>query len=210
MGHAAVGASRGSEDFALSRGAVHYIDLADLTRPFSFSLDRRDASSDPVPVQAGVVYYDGADTLTLRLGWMDPDSLAGWPWALPDTIVAKELAGLILVGGSEGHSVSLRYTISGPTAAAVGAPPTRFALEQNYPNPFNPATTIRYTLPSAGRVRLAVYDLLGREVALLTEGVVGAGRHEARLDASAWASGVYLYRLTTAEGSTSRRMVLSR
>ena len=129
---------------------------------------------------------------------------------MPDTIVAKELAGLILVGGSEGHSVSLRYTISGPTAAAVGAPPTRFALEQNYPNPFNPATTIRYTLPSAGRVRLAVYDLLGREVALLTEGVVGAGRHEARLDASAWASGVYLYRLTTAEGSTSRRMVLSR
>ena len=77
MGHAAVRASRGSEDFALSRGAVHYIDLADLTRPFSFSLDRRDASSDPVPVQAGVVYYDGADTLTLRLGW--DGSRTAWP-----------------------------------------------------------------------------------------------------------------------------------
>ena len=210
MGSAAVGASLATEAFALSRGGVHYIDLADLSRPFSFTLDRKDTAGDPVPVQVGVVYYDGADTLTQRLGWMSPDSLAGWPWALPDSVVAKDLAGLILVGGSEGNPVSLSYAIGGPTAAEADTPPAGFTLHGNYPNPFNPTTTVRYTLPTAGRVRLAVYDVLGREVALLQDDIRNAGTHQVRLEARGWASGMYLYRLTTPDGSATRRMVLAR
>ena len=210
MGSAAVGASHANEAFALGRSAVRYVDLSDLSQPFSFTLDRQDAAARPVPVQVGVVYYDGADTLTQRLGWMDPASLAAWPWALPDSIVAKDLAGLILVGGSEGEPVSLTYSISGPTAKEGSALPAGYALEQNYPNPFNPTTTVRYTLSRPGRVQLAVYDLLGREVARLKDGIAAAGTHQARVEAKGWASGVYLYRLTTPEGSAARRMVLAR
>lgn len=210
MGTATVGASHAGEAFVLGRSAVRYVDLSDLSRPFSFTLDRQDAAAGAVPVQVGVVYYDGADTLTMRLGWVSPDSLPAWPWALPDSVVVEDLAGLILVAGSEGDPVSLTYSISGPTAKEVSAPPTGYALEQNYPNPFNPTTTVRYTLSRPGRVELAVYDLLGREVARLQDGIAGAGTHRARIDAAGWASGVYLYRLTTPEGSATRRMVLAR
>ena len=92
----------------------------------------------------------------------------------------------------------------------AGASCWTFALEQNYPNPFHPATTVRYTLSQAGPVRLAVYDLLGREVVRLKDGLAAAGGHQARVEAGGWASGVYLYRLTTPEGSATRRMVLAR
>jgi hypothetical protein len=70
-----------------------------------------------------------------------------------------------------------------------------FALEQNYPNPFNPTTVVSCQLPVASAVRLAVYDMLGREVAVLANGRMEAGRHEVEFNASGLASGVYTYRL---------------
>jgi hypothetical protein len=73
--------------------------------------------------------------------------------------------------------------------------PSQFSLAQNYPNPFNPTTTIRYDLPAASDVRLSVFDMLGREVKVLVNERREAGVHEAMLDASDLASGVYLYRL---------------
>jgi hypothetical protein len=80
-----------------------------------------------------------------------------------------------------------------------GSTPFTFALEQNYPNPFNPSTVIGYQLPAAGRVRLAVYDLLGREVTVLVNGEVEAGNHTAVFDAAGLSSGVYFCRLTTGD-----------
>lgn len=69
------------------------------------------------------------------------------------------------------------------------------ALLGNFPNPFNPSTVIRYELSVSGNVRLAVYDILGREVAVLAEGTNAAGSHQIRFDAANLASGVYVYRL---------------
>ena len=199
-----------TEAFVLGRGTVHYIDMSGITGPYSFTLEPEDALGQPVRVQTGVVYYDGADTLTMRLGWVSPDSLSAWPWALPDSVVAKDVAALVLVGSSDGEAVTMKYTIGTPTGADRERPGATFALEQNYPNPFHPATTVRYTLSRPGPVRLAVYDLLGREVVRLKDGLAAAGTHQARVEARGWASGVYLYRLTTPEGSAARRMVLAR
>ena len=75
------------------------------------------------------------------------------------------------------------------------APPLTPALEQNYPNPFNPSTTITFSLPRVSEVRLTVYDVLGREVAVLVNEREEAGVHAVTLDASAMASGTYLYRI---------------
>jgi hypothetical protein len=106
-------------------------------------------------------------------------------------------------------ALSLDDTPTGVVAAGPGLPQT-FALGQNYPNPFNPATAIGYDVPAAGPVSLRIYDMLGREVAIVAEGVHQAGHYEKIWDAHAIASGVYLYRLQWEGGSMTRRMVLLR
>jgi hypothetical protein len=88
--------------------------------------------------------------------------------------------------------------------------PSHFSLSQNYPNPFNPTTTIRYALPHAAMVTLAVFDELGRQVALLAQGRKEAGTYEAVFQASGLASGIYYCRLQ-AEGFVQiRGLVLLR
>ncbi len=90
--------------------------------------------------------------------------------------------------------------------------PASFRLEANYPNPFNPSTVIGYSVRTQNlasvRVKLSVYDVLGREVAVLVNGVQAAGFHEVRFDASNLSSGMYIYRLETPQGSVSRTMML--
>jgi hypothetical protein len=78
----------------------------------------------------------------------------------------------------------------------------------NFPNPFNPVTTIRFGLPATALVRVAVYDMLGREIKVLVDGAMPAGFHEVTFDAGSLASGLYLYRLETPEGVQVRPMTL--
>lgn len=87
---------------------------------------------------------------------------------------------------------------------------TTCELAQNYPNPFNPSTTIEFRLPSRGEVRLAVYDPLGREVAVLAEGTYEAGAHAFPFNGTEHPSAFYLYRLSWNGRSVVRRMVLLR
>ena len=100
--------------------------------------------------------------------------------------------------------------VSGVAAEDDAEVPGRLALYPNYPNPFNPQTSIRYDLPEAGPVRLAVYDALGREVAVLVDGPRPAGRHRVVFDAAGLASGTYVYRLVAAGTAEARRLVLMR
>ena len=86
--------------------------------------------------------------------------------------------------------------------------PKQFALDQNYPNPFNPRTVVSSQLPEASNVKLVVYDMLGREVAVLVNERRVAGSYKDTFDGSALASGVYVYRLTAGQYVESRKMVL--
>lgn len=90
----------------------------------------------------------------------------------------------------------------------LGSIPEHFYLAQNYPNPFNPATDLRFGVARAGHVNLTVYNLLGREVAVLVNGDRAPGSYTVEFDGGSLPSGLYLYKLTTPEGTQSRKMML--
>jgi hypothetical protein len=97
------------------------------------------------------------------------------------------------------------------TSPAEGAAPDEaFALGAAYPNPSSNRATISFTLPTAQAVRLAVYDVLGREVAVLADGVRPAGTQVVAFDAAALPSGVYLYRLESGGTVLTQRLTLVR
>jgi len=86
--------------------------------------------------------------------------------------------------------------------------PIEYTLDQNYPNPFNPSTTIKYSIPDEGYVKLAVYNMLGEEVATIVNGTQKAGRYEVVFDGSNLSSGVYVYRIEAGSFVSSKKLML--
>ena len=86
--------------------------------------------------------------------------------------------------------------------------PLQFALDQNYPNPFNPTTTINFSIAEPSFVKLAVYNLLGEEVKVLKNENMSAGTFNVSFDAATLPSGMYLYKIETAQYSSVRKMML--
>jgi hypothetical protein len=86
--------------------------------------------------------------------------------------------------------------------------PKTVVLAQNYPNPFNPNTVISYTLQNAQNINLAVFDQLGRRVALLQNGPKSSGKYHVSFDAQGLSSGVYFYRLETETSVLTKKMLL--
>lgn len=86
--------------------------------------------------------------------------------------------------------------------------PSAYRLEQNYPNPFNPFTNIKYSIVNSGFVKLAVYDMLGRELRSIISQNQKSGTYTAQFDASKLTSGVYFYRLETRDFVETKKMIL--
>lgn len=121
------------------------------------------------------------------------------------------LAFYVLGDGQQARDFSINIkhlTFGGAAVDETAEVPALFALDQNFPNPFNPTTQISYALLESMPVRLAVFDLLGREVAVLVDGLQSAGEHTVNFDARNLPSGLYMYRLETPDGARSRMMSL--
>ncbi len=86
--------------------------------------------------------------------------------------------------------------------------PKEYSLSQNYPNPFNPTTNIKFALPKESSVRLAIYDITGREIQVLTNGKLNAGEYEFQWNASQFASGIYFYKISADNFSLVKKMAL--
>jgi len=143
----------------------------------------------------------------------DGDSFSDITPTLPQVPFRRARIALLKVGanGMMTAKTNMGVFMDGLTVGVEGettVPPTAFSLDQNYPNPFNPSTTIAFRLPEAGRVHLAVYDLLGRRVATLVDGALAAGQHRRVFDGQDLASGVYFVCLASGSHSTTRRMLL--
>jgi len=100
---------------------------------------------------------------------------------------------------------AVTFSLSGESPSNL---PDHYSLNQNYPNPFNPSTQIKYALPTAGNVTLAIYNVLGQKVTNLVDGFREAGEHIEEWDASGYGSGVYFYRLSASNFTETKRMVL--
>lgn len=141
-----------------------------------------------------------------------PTDFAGFKLRTSEvSFIVTSATGDVFIGSADGRLYNLEAAETAATATVNEQEtelPTTYELHQNYPNPFNPVTTIRYALPESGRVRLAVFDMLGREVAVLVDADVTAGQHEVQFDAQGLPSGSYIYRMDMAEGSIERRLVL--
>jgi len=129
---------------------------------------------------------------------VDPAAINGTPYGLP------------LRSGRYLTQTYDPVSLLSSTAAAEETVPGRFSLEGNYPNPFNPQTTIRYALPQAAEVELTVYDVLGREVAVLVSEQQAAGRYEQVFSAAGLPSGLYMYVLQAGDNRATGKMLLVR
>ncbi|MFA7419747.1 MAG: SdrD B-like domain-containing protein [Melioribacteraceae bacterium] len=112
----------------------------------------------------------------------------------------------VLAGTREGKIYKISFNVT--DVDGDGTVPSEFKLSQNYPNPFNPTTTIEVALPKAGRYSLKVYNILGQEVAVLLNKEMSAGLHKVTFDASRYASGMYIYRLTGSNVNIAKKMLL--
>jgi len=107
-------------------------------------------------------------------------------------------------GGPHSESIAVLQIDTSPAEIE----PNTYILMQNYPNPFNPITTINYELPVTNYIELSIYNILGQKVATLVSAKQPAGTYKIEWDASGYASGVYLYRLTTDKGFVQARKLI--
>ncbi len=175
----------------------------------------------------------GSDSLHLDLNAVfsdaDGDALTYAASSSDDAVASATLSGSLLtvrpltVGNAtitvtaedgRGGRAETAFTVSVPTGVAVerlgDEVPQAYGLAQNYPNPFRASTAIRFEVPQAGRVQVAVFDVLGRRVATLVEGEWLPGRYVVEWAAASMPSGVYVCRMGAGGYVETKPMVLIR
>ncbi len=153
--------------------------------------------------------FNGANMINVHFGFGDAtviDSLEiVWNLGLKQTFTAVLPNRFYAI--DEGGGLSSLTSV--PTADR--GRPTLFRLDQNYPNPFNPSTSVEFSVGATGTATLIVYDLLGRRVATLYDGIAQAGTaYRRKFDATGFASGMYVCRLNSGEFRKSIKLMLTR
>ncbi|MBN1895616.1 T9SS type A sorting domain-containing protein [bacterium] len=161
------------------------------------------------------IYYNGAPsaeanettagfqvTRPVFIGAMPPGNVYNWHGMIDDVRIYQ---GIL----TEEEIIASMDPLTGVEEETASSPAS-FLLGQNFPNPFNPATLIPYTLPTAGPVRLEVYDRTGRLVSVPAEGVQAAGSHTAVFSAENLPAGVYICRLRAAGRIETKKMILAK
>jgi len=155
----------------------------------------------PMPVQA-------RGTQTAQLTWILPQDIGAYP-RVYGVIDPENALAEIHENNNKGWTILGKSTTDVEEDVASDVPRV-FGLEQNYPNPFNPSTVVIYRVAAARMIDVRVYDILGREVAVLANEVKPAGRYTVIWNAANMPSGVYFCRLTAGEFSQTRKVMLLR
>jgi Secretion system C-terminal sorting domain/CARDB len=142
----------------------------------------------------------------VELKWVVPNGLPSYPriYAVLDQ---ENSIAEIHEDNNKGYAILGSSSVTGVEDENFIIP-EEYVLYQSYPNPFNPSTTIKYSLPNSDIVSLKVFDILGREVAILLDEYKTAGTHTVEFNASGLASGVYFYQLRAQNFVEAKKMVL--
>ncbi|HEX2960826.1 MAG TPA: SdrD B-like domain-containing protein [Ignavibacteriales bacterium] len=122
------------------------------------------------------------------------------------TVAVNPRTGSLLIGTSQGAVYETSLSVTG--VEEKKEVPTSFQLMQNYPNPFNPSTTIKFSVPAAGIYTLKVFDVLGKEVAVLINNELTAGNYTVSFNAEKLSTGMYIYHLQGNGVNMTRKMLL--
>lgn len=178
--------------------------------------------SDTAIFSANVVNPPGTGTISLALYNKTTNTQQDRLTSFPDSLRLR----IITAGGVPNGNYDIRVQGNGPNGTPVhqrtvsinmgfvgitlnnNELPKDFSLMQNYPNPFNPKTNINFSIPEAGNVRLVVFDITGKEIAVLVNEKMKAGSYNADWDAANMPSGVYFYRITSGSFSSVKKMIL--
>lgn len=163
----------------------------------------RDPESDSITVQRGTGENRFSDYAVVPPG----DSVFVDTAVVADSSYYYRLK-IVRQDSTEMQSYPIMLKVVPATSVKEPDIAVKFHLSPNYPNPFNPSTTINYSIPKRGMVTLKVYDVLGREVETLVNGIRNAGTYEVRFDGARLASGVYFDRLEYNGTIITRKMVL--
>jgi hypothetical protein len=143
-----------------------------------------------------VKYWDGADN-----NWKSISNVSVDQESNTITYSSEDLYQYVIVTADK---------VTGVETSDGAEIPSDFVLKQNYPNPFNPSTTIEFTLKSASEVNLSIYDVLGKKLTTLTDGILQAGTHEVNFEGQDISSGIYFYSLTVGNTKVVKKMTLAK
>ncbi len=141
-----------------------------------------------------------------------PGSADSISWITPDSIKSNCRIFLVDDRDSSEYVESGRFALANQVTPVKeynrNPVPSQFRLEQNYPNPFNPSTMISYALPKSAKVKIVVFNMLGENVATLTNRFEEPGNYKVKWNAEGFSSGVYFYRLTAGNYTEIKKMLL--
>jgi len=196
---------------------IHNFSLKNTTGTVTVRFYLGDPADGGTPIQGtgGLVdlsttgFIPAQNRTTVNMDWVVPSGLSS-----RETIYAVIDPDNAITEIHEDNNIGfIPLTVQGATGIEeehMSQLPDHFDLRQNYPNPFNPVTTITYQLPERCYVRLAIFDLLGREVATLVNDIQDPGHKSLIFDATGLASGIYFYRLQAGSFTAVRKFLLLR
>jgi hypothetical protein len=201
-------------------------DISNPTEPAMVGAIPAKASSYPVhiSIDGKFLYYSGSEIITPAANPSECPSIVAVDISQPRAMKVEgylasfgiagpvvALNGIVLVGTNGVELfIGRNQEVTGIRNTPKGSIPSTFRLDQNYPNPFNPTTTIGYSIPNAGFVRLFVFDVLGRQVAELTDAYKPVGTYSVKFDGTNLASGVYYCRLQAGTFSEVKKLILAK
>lgn len=211
--------------------AGYYPDFAMTVNPLQRSINNGDSTTYTItipsvkgPFEEGVRFTAEIDTLpqsgTLQITFENGrDSISTFPDSLnlkiktignvTQGIYGINIKGKGILSGAPVHVRNADLYIDIPIGISIPLTelPKKFELYQNYPNPFNPSTKIRFSIPESGATSLMIYDITGKEIAVLVNGYLKAGLYEYPFDVTELPSGIYFYTLTYGNSSRTRKMI---